>query len=166
VEQLTRWAHSTQRPAGQARRARLLLLVAQGVPVQGVAHAVGLTRQHVYKWVRRFQHEGVAGLHDRPPGTQTVAQRLRAHLRAAPARSLATGVLCQALPDVPAPVVRAILAQLARVGTLVRVRHGAYALPDPTGDAGRSHEDSGLRDEDAALSTQSSALPEETNSGC
>jgi transposase-like protein len=63
---LTQWARATARPAGLVRRAQLLLLVAQGVPLAQVARRVGLTRRAVYTWVERFQTAGLAALG--PPG--------------------------------------------------------------------------------------------------
>jgi hypothetical protein len=57
---------STTLPAGQARRGRMLLLLADGVPVSHIAAAVGISRRYVYKWVRRFLAEGLAGLADKP----------------------------------------------------------------------------------------------------
>jgi hypothetical protein len=60
------WQRSTTISAGLARRGRILLLVAEGVPLTAVAATVGISRRHVYKWVQRFLHEGLPGLADRP----------------------------------------------------------------------------------------------------
>ena len=65
---LLAWQQSTRMMAGRARRARILLLAAEGVPLAHIARMVGINRPHVYKWVRRFLAAGVAGLVDRPPG--------------------------------------------------------------------------------------------------
>src|SRR5262245_11799719 len=51
---LMAWQRSTAISAGRARRGRILLLLADGVPVSHVATMVGLSRRFVYKWVRRF----------------------------------------------------------------------------------------------------------------
>lgn len=67
------WQRSTTHAAGLVRRGRLLLLLAEGLPVTEVARQVDLTRRHIYKWVYRFQTHGVAGLQDQPrPGRPPV----------------------------------------------------------------------------------------------
>ena len=53
---------STTMPAGQARRGRMLLLLADGVPISHIAATVGISRRYVYKWVQRFLQEGLAGV--------------------------------------------------------------------------------------------------------
>jgi len=63
---LLTWQRSTTIPAGLARRARLLLLLADGVTITEAAATVGLSRRHTYKWIQRFRQEGVEGLVDRP----------------------------------------------------------------------------------------------------
>ena len=45
--------------AGRVRRGRIILLVAEGVPITDVAATVGISRRHVYQWVQRFLHEGL-----------------------------------------------------------------------------------------------------------
>ena len=63
---LLTWQRATTVPAGLARRARLLLLLADGMTITDAATTVGLSRRHTYKWIRRFLAEGVAGLQDKP----------------------------------------------------------------------------------------------------
>jgi len=53
-------------PAGQARRARLLLLLAEGRTITEAAATVGLSRRHSYKWIQRFVREGLTGLQEKP----------------------------------------------------------------------------------------------------
>jgi transposase len=65
-QQLTQWARATTGPQGLARRSRLLLLLAGKEPMTQVAHRVGLSRPHAYKWLWRFQQEGLAGLAAHP----------------------------------------------------------------------------------------------------
>ena len=65
---LLAWQQSTRMTAGRARRARILLLAAAGMPLAQIARTVGIDRPHVYKWVRRFLVAGVTGLVDRPRG--------------------------------------------------------------------------------------------------
>jgi hypothetical protein len=61
---LLSWQRATTISAGLARRARLLLLLADGVTITEAAATVGLSRRHSYKWIQRFLQEGVAGLGD------------------------------------------------------------------------------------------------------
>jgi Winged helix-turn helix len=63
---LLAWQRATTIPAGQARRARLLLLLADGMTITEAAATVGLSRRHSYKWIQRFVQEGLAGLHEKP----------------------------------------------------------------------------------------------------
>ena len=63
---LLTWQRATTISAGVARRARLLLLVADGMTITAAAATVGLSRRHSYKWLRRFVQEGLEGLHEQP----------------------------------------------------------------------------------------------------
>ena len=62
---LQAWQWSTTVPAGQARRGRIILLMADQVPISHIADMVGINRRFVYKWVQRFLQEGLAGLADK-----------------------------------------------------------------------------------------------------
>jgi Homeodomain-like domain len=59
---LLAWQRSTTLPAGIARRGRILLLMADRVPISHIATTVGISRRYIYKWVQRFLQEGLAGL--------------------------------------------------------------------------------------------------------
>jgi transposase-like protein len=63
---LQAWQRATTTPAGLARRGRILLLLADRVPITDIALTVGISRRFVYKWVQRFVQEGLEGLLDRP----------------------------------------------------------------------------------------------------
>src|SRR5262247_916643 len=63
---LLAWQRATTVAAGLARRARMLLLLADGMTITDAATTVGLSRRHAYKWIQRFVQEGVEGLHDKP----------------------------------------------------------------------------------------------------
>src|SRR5713101_3102740 len=63
---LLAWQRATTTPAGLARRARMLLLLADGMTITAAAATVGLSRRHTYKWLQRFMQEGLEGLHDKP----------------------------------------------------------------------------------------------------
>jgi transposase len=64
---------SQKTPAGLARRARAMLLLADGVAFLHTAQQVGLAERHVRKWAKRFQAQGLRGLYDLPrPGRPPV----------------------------------------------------------------------------------------------
>ena len=62
---LRAWQRSETLPAGQARRGMVILLMAHRVPISHLADTVGVSRRFVYKWVRRFQQDGLEGLADK-----------------------------------------------------------------------------------------------------
>src|SRR5438128_9741861 len=63
---LLAWQRSTTTiSAGRARRGRIILLVADGVPIAHVATTVGINRRFGYKWVQRFRAKGAEGLADK-----------------------------------------------------------------------------------------------------
>jgi len=58
--------------AGLAKRARAIVLLAEGATVSATGRTVPMQRRHLYKWIERFRQHGVAGLSDgkrtgRPP---------------------------------------------------------------------------------------------------
>ena len=63
---LVAWQRATTISAGRARRGRIILLLADGVPITAIATTVGISRRFVYKWVQRFLKQGVEGLTDKP----------------------------------------------------------------------------------------------------
>ena len=63
---LLAWQRATTISAGRARRGRMILLIADRVPLSHIADTVGISRRFVYKWVQRFMAEGVEGLADKP----------------------------------------------------------------------------------------------------
>ncbi len=63
---LLAWERSTTIPAGLARRARMLLLLTEGMTLTDIATTVGISRRFIYKWVQRFLEQGLEGLHDKP----------------------------------------------------------------------------------------------------
>ena len=60
--ELERLQRSSSTPAGLSRRARAVLLMAQGVAGVGVAERTGYTVVQVSRLRRRFAEHGVAGL--------------------------------------------------------------------------------------------------------
>jgi transposase len=63
---LTAWQRSTAIQAGRARRGRIIIQMADGIPISHIATTVGISRRFVYKWAKRFMQEGLEGLLDRP----------------------------------------------------------------------------------------------------
>jgi hypothetical protein len=63
LQQLVR---STTAAAGLVRRARMVLLVAEGHSISETARRVDATRWLVGQWVGRFQADRLPGLTDRP----------------------------------------------------------------------------------------------------
>ncbi len=62
---LEAWHRSTTIRAGLARRGRIILLMAEGASISQVSRTVGIRRRFIYKWVNRFQDQGVTGLTDK-----------------------------------------------------------------------------------------------------
>jgi len=68
-ERLAGWVRSSTVNAGLARRARIVLLAAEGVSNTEIAERVGVSRPTVTSWRSRYDRRGVAGLLDEPrPG--------------------------------------------------------------------------------------------------
>ena len=63
---LLAWQRSTTIRLGLLRRARIILLLADGGRITAIAATVGLSRSHTYKWIQRFMQEGLAGLENKP----------------------------------------------------------------------------------------------------
>jgi len=63
LEALTR---RTTVAVGLARRARIVLLAAEGVPLERIARQLGVDRNVVRTWVDRDRASGLAALEDRP----------------------------------------------------------------------------------------------------
>lgn len=60
---------SSSAPAGLARRARMVLLAADGTPIRHIGPQVGVSRTVVRDWLDRFARQRLAGLQDLPrPG--------------------------------------------------------------------------------------------------
>jgi len=77
---LRAWQRSSTIGVGRARRGRIILQLAEGVPISHIATRVGISRRFVYKWAERFVREGVAGLADKPgrgrrPGPHAARER-------------------------------------------------------------------------------------------
>ena len=96
--------HGNARSSPLGRLGMVLRVIEEGEPVAQVARGMGMSRQCVSKWVRRYREEGEAGLEDRSsrpkcspmrtsPAVEEQVLRARRRLRAGPARlSAFTGV--------------------------------------------------------------------------
>lgn len=49
-----------------ARRARVVVMRMSGATITDIAAMVGMDRKYVYKWLQRWQAQGIAGLNDKP----------------------------------------------------------------------------------------------------
>jgi predicted ArsR family transcriptional regulator len=64
--ELVRLTRGQSVAAGLARRARIVLLAAEGVPVRHIGPQVGVSRTVVRDWLDRCRQHGLAGLQERP----------------------------------------------------------------------------------------------------
>ncbi|MFD4367836.1 IS630 family transposase [Rhodococcus sp. NPDC058521] len=62
--ELERWVRSSTMKAGLVQRARIVLLVADGVAHTEIARRLSISRQTVINWRSRYESGGVDGLHD------------------------------------------------------------------------------------------------------
>ena len=67
-EQLEAVARSRSLPHGLVRRARIVLLAAQGMANTAIAARLGVSNPTVAYWCKRFLADGVDGLYDLPSG--------------------------------------------------------------------------------------------------
>jgi len=66
---LVHWTRSPSAAAGLVRRARIVLLAAQQVPVRRIALQAPASRTMVREWLDRFRQQRLPGLQERPrPG--------------------------------------------------------------------------------------------------
>jgi Homeodomain-like domain len=71
---LRRWANATQAPATLVRRAKILLLAAQGVANSEIAERLEVSRPTVIAWRKRYAREGSPQAW--PTGTAVAAPRV------------------------------------------------------------------------------------------
>lgn len=69
---LNSWLRKSTTPAGLAKRARAVLMLASGETFNKTSEYVGMGEGHIRKWARRFIDKGIDGLYDakrpgRPP---------------------------------------------------------------------------------------------------
>ncbi len=67
------WLRRHKTPVSLAKRARAVLLLADGQTFAATARQVGLRERHVHKWALRFVAHGLEGLSDKKrPGRRPV----------------------------------------------------------------------------------------------
>ena len=64
---LTKRAKSNATSVREARRAKIVLLVAQGMTNQAIAQALDIDRVQVGRWRERYAREGLSGIEKDPP---------------------------------------------------------------------------------------------------
>jgi len=64
--ELTRRVAAHKTPVREARRARIILLAADGVASRQISAVVGMHESNVAKWRNRFREKGLDGLEDAP----------------------------------------------------------------------------------------------------
>jgi transposase len=64
--ELASWVRTQRLPQALGMRARVILLSAEGHSLRAIAERLGVTQRTVCLWRRRYQSEGLAGLHSRP----------------------------------------------------------------------------------------------------
>lgn len=69
-EELERRSRSQSLPAGDVRKARLLLLLADGQPYSEIQRLLGCSSAYISRWKKRFESEGLAGLCGRYKGRE------------------------------------------------------------------------------------------------
>ena len=65
-ERLAELARLPSVPSGLAKRARMVLLAAEGMPNAQIARVAGVSRPTVIGWRDRYQQGGIAALEDQP----------------------------------------------------------------------------------------------------
>ncbi len=111
-------------PAGLARRARVLLLLAEGTPLRRIQAQTGMSPRRVQHWKRCWQQQGLDGLRDAPRAGRP--KKLTPEKEAA--------ILAATEKPPPAPLTHWSSRRLARrvgvsYGTVVRVWHRVGLQP-------------------------------------
>jgi|SRR5687768_13027216 hypothetical protein len=64
--ELEHWQRSTTIQAGLAKRAKIILLRAEGLALSEIARRLAMGRRIVRKWLQRFINQRMRGLSDKP----------------------------------------------------------------------------------------------------
>src|SRR4051794_4795444 len=72
-QELQQMAQSRSLPAGDVMRARMMLLLSEGVPYRKIQEVLDTTAPTISRWKERFRLHGMAGLmEERHPGPEAV----------------------------------------------------------------------------------------------
>jgi hypothetical protein len=71
--ELEGWARSRRLPPAQVKRARMLLLLEQGLSWNEISARTPCSPDFIARWERRFERERLAGLHARHRGKRPAA---------------------------------------------------------------------------------------------
>jgi hypothetical protein len=85
-QELQQMAQSRSLPAGDVMRARMMLLLSEGVPYRKIQEMLDTTAPTISRWKERFRAHGVAGLvEERHPGQKPSVRtpKLQARILAA-----------------------------------------------------------------------------------
>lgn len=63
---LLTWKRSTTIRAGLCKRAQIILLIADKMPLAHISQKLGIKRDKIAKWGKRFLEMGIDGLDDKP----------------------------------------------------------------------------------------------------
>jgi transposase len=80
-QELRSWVRGQSRDAAQARRARLILLIADGERYGAIGEKLGCDTNFIARWKKRFLIERLAGLYSRHTGRVTPPQSERKQAR-------------------------------------------------------------------------------------
>src|SRR5215831_13963156 len=69
-DELTARLRSRTLPAEDVRRARLVLMLADGNSYTIIQAALGCNRSYISQWKQRFERDGLAGLYSRHKGSE------------------------------------------------------------------------------------------------
>lgn len=65
-EQLQHWTRCSTMPSGKVKRAQVILLRSQGLPLVQIGRKLQMTERNVRKWCNRFLEQRLEGLNDKP----------------------------------------------------------------------------------------------------
>jgi Transposase and inactivated derivatives len=80
-EELSARLRSRMLPAEDVRRARLILMLADGSSYTVIQEALGCNRSYISQWKQRFEQDGLAGLYSRHKGSQPSKKAMKLEVK-------------------------------------------------------------------------------------
>jgi len=128
--ELTRRMAAHKTPVRAARRARIILLAADGVPSRQISAVVGMHESNVAKWRNRFRERGLEGLEDDPRSgrrrrlghDERMAMAAAATSERDPADPVATWTYLELAQHLWAEGIQVSVSQLWRILTAMDIR--------------------------------------------